>query len=51
MVGRSIVDQMLKKAEEAEAKGNKEQAEFWLKRASETEEHLQKLGENDNAKI
>lgn len=37
-----IIEEMLKKAVDAEAAGNTERAEHWLKRAEETEEKIKK---------
>jgi len=50
MLGKSIIEEMLRKAEQAEQDGNIERAEYWLRRASETEERLKKLGETNDEK-
>jgi hypothetical protein len=42
-MGNHIVDEMLKKAEEAEANGDKERAEYWLQRATEAEKLIERI--------
>jgi len=43
MNGQVIIDEMLRKAQEAQDAGNKERAEHWLKRAEETEIKLKAM--------
>ena len=47
MNGQTIIDTMLKKAEEAEACGDKARSAYWMARAIEVEEKLKK-GESIN---